>query len=221
MTARSKEAVEPSKLPQIIRVDARLQLADPVPAFGKRQTLITLQMIFEPVLVELFLIEESEFGRQATQSPDQAELCGDNVDNEPKPRFTGEFEPVLGLSLHLAQRIAACEKIRVQVVAAISRKGEITGSICGIEGATHQASAGLDVPCPRHDEISEGHVGTGLVAMQTALLHQIVAKSAKLEFGLVVAKVRPKNHAEPNISKARSVAVAMFEAEIDHPANHQ
>src|SRR5437667_12087309 len=30
--------------------------------------------------------------------------------------------------------------------------------------------SGLDVPRPGHDKIPEGHVGTGLVAMQSALL---------------------------------------------------
>ena len=57
--------------------------------------------------------------------------------------------------------------------------------------------------------------------MQSALLHQIVAEPAESESGPVVAKVRSENHTEPDISEARSVAVTMLEAEIDHPANHE
>src|SRR5882757_3579115 len=57
--------------------------------------------------------------------------------------------------------------------------------------------------------------------MQSTLLHQIVAKPAELESSPVIAKVRSENHAKPDISEARSIAVAVLEAEIDHPANHE
>ena len=67
-------------------------------------------MMFDPALVEPFIIEGAEFGGQATQSPDQTELGGENVDRQPEPSFPGEFKPVLGFSLHLAQRIAGGEK---------------------------------------------------------------------------------------------------------------
>ena len=59
-------------------------------------------MIFESALVELFIVEGAEFRRLATQSLDQTELRGDNVDNQPKPRLPRKFKPVLGFSLHLA-----------------------------------------------------------------------------------------------------------------------
>src|SRR5258708_375453 len=178
-------------------------------------------MIFELALVEPFIIEGAEFRPQAAQSSDQPELRGDNVDNETKPRLPREVEPILGFALRIAERISGCEKIRVQIVAAISRKGQVADFVCGVEGATHQIPAGLDVPRPGHDKIPEGHVGTRLVAMQSTLLHQIVAEPTESESGPVVAKVRPENHAKPDISEARSVAVTMLEAEIDHPANHE
>src|SRR5882757_29418 len=92
----------------VVGVDARLQLADPIPAFGKRQTWITLQMIFKLVLVEPFIIEGAEFWRQAAQSPDQPELRGDNVDNETKPRLPREVESIFGFALRIAERISRC-----------------------------------------------------------------------------------------------------------------
>ena len=70
-------------------------------------------MMFEPALVEPFIVEGAEFGRQATQSPDETKLGGDNVDNQTETRFPREFEPFLGFSLHLAKRIAACQEIGV------------------------------------------------------------------------------------------------------------
>src|SRR4029077_17063023 len=178
-------------------------------------------MMFEPALVEQLIIEGAEFWRQTPQSPDQTELRGDNVDNETKPRLPREVEPMLGFALRIVERISGCEKIRVQVVATISRKGEVADFFCGVEGATPQIPPGLDVPRPGHDKIPEGHVGTGLVAMQSPLLRQIVAEPAESGSGPVVAKVRSENHNKPDISEARSVAVTMLEAEIDHPANHE
>src|SRR6201746_1169620 len=126
-------------------------------------------MMFEPALIEPSIIEGAELGRQATQSPDQTELGGEKADHLPEPSFPDEFKPVLGLSLHLAQRIAGCEKIRDEVVAAVCRKGEVAGFVCDIEGATHQGPAGLNGLRPRHDNSREGHVNAGLVAMQFAL----------------------------------------------------
>src|SRR6202000_3377545 len=107
-----------------------------------------------------------------------------------KPRLPGEVEPIFGFALRIAERIAGCDKIRIQVVAAISREGKVADLVCGVEGATHQIPAGLDVPRPGHNKIAEGHVGTGLVPMQSTLLHQIVAKPAESESSPVIAQVR-------------------------------
>src|ERR1700688_492250 len=181
---------------------------------------IALQMIFELALDEPFFVEGAEFWRQAAQSPDQRELRGDNVDDETKPRLPREVEPIFGLALRIAERISGCEKICVQVIAAVSRKGEVADFVCSVEGATHQIPAGLDVPRPGHDKIAKGHVGTGLVATQSTLLHQIVAKPAEAESSRIIAKVRSENHAKPDIGEARSIAVTVIEAEIDHPAHH-
>src|SRR5882757_10433544 len=177
--------------------------------------------MFEPALVELRIVEGRELRRQAPESPNEPELSDDDVDNETKTRLPREFEAVLGFSLHVAKRISRREKIRVQVVAAISRKGEVADFVCRVEGATHQNSSGLDVPRPGNDKIPEGHVGTGLEAMQSALLHQFVTEPAESESGPVVAKVGSENHAKPDIGEARSVTVTMLEAEIGHPTNHE
>src|SRR4029077_12747776 len=111
------------------------------------------------------------------------------------------------------------EKIRVQVLAAISRKREVTDFVRGIEGATHQIAASLDMFCPWHDDISERHIGTGLEALQSAFFDQFIAEPTESKSGLVVAEARAGYDTKPYISEARSVAVAMLEAEVDHPAN--
>src|SRR6202140_1333367 len=178
-------------------------------------------MLFKAPFIELPIVEGAEFGRQAAQCPDQAELGVDDVDNETKARFPREFEPVLGFPLHVAKRISPREKIRVQVVTAIGRISEVAGLVCGVEGASHQIPSGLDMLCPGHDKIREGHVGTRLVAMQAALLHQLVAQPAEPVSGAVVAKMVPENHAKPDIGKARSIAVAMLEAEVGDPTDDE
>ncbi len=128
--------------------DARLQLADPVPAGGSRQARIRLQMPLEPLLVELGVVEAAELRRQTAQRPDQLELRGDDVDDETEPRLAREVEPGLGLSLHLGERIAAGEKVRDEVVAAVGRIGEVAGLLRRVEGAPHQRTARPDMPRP-------------------------------------------------------------------------
>ena len=89
-------------------IEARLQLADPVPAFGKRQDRgLLCKWLLEPALVELLIVEGAECRRQAAQRPDQPELRGDEVDDETEPRLPRELEPMLGFALHVAERIAA------------------------------------------------------------------------------------------------------------------
>ena len=57
--------------------------------------------------------------------------------------------------------------------------------------------------------------------MQSALLHQIITESAELKSSIVVVEVRARDHAEPGIGKTRSIAVAMLETDVDHPANDE
>ena len=179
-------------------------------------------MVFEAAFIELLLtVERSECGCQATKRPDQLELRGDDLDDEAEPRLLRKLEAPFGLTLRVCQRIAGCEKIRVQIVAAVRGKREVAGLVRDIERAAHQVTAGANVPRPRHDEIAERHVGSGLVALQSALFGKLIPEPAELEPTRVVVEVRSGDHAEEHIREARCVAVAVLETEIDHPADHQ
>ena len=57
--------------------------------------------------------------------------------------------------------------------------------------------------------------------MQSTPLDQLIPKPAKLKTSLIVIEVRSGDHAKPHISETRSVAVAVFEAETYHPADHE
>ena len=80
------------------------------------------------------------------------------VDDETEPRLAREVEPGLGLALHLGERIAAGEKVRDQVGAAIGRIGEVAGLLRRIEGAPQQRAAGADMPRPGNHVAPEDHV---------------------------------------------------------------
>ena len=86
-------------------------------------------------LVELLIVEAAKFRRQPAQRPDQPELRDDDVADETKPRLLRERETMLGFTLHLDERIARREKVRVQIGATVSRKGQVADPVCGLECA--------------------------------------------------------------------------------------
>ena len=93
-------------------------------------------------------MKQPNFGVNPRKRPDQPELRGDEVNNEAEARIPGKLETVLGFRLHLGKRISHCQKVRDQLVAAISGKCKVTDSVGGIEGATYQIAAGPDVSSP-------------------------------------------------------------------------
>ena len=69
--------------------------------------------------------------------------------------------------------------------------------------------------------IAERHIGPGLETLQAAFFDQFIAELTESKSGLVVAEVRSGDHAKPYIGEARTIAVAMLEAEIDHAADDE
>src|SRR5216683_2041842 len=178
-------------------------------------------MTLEPKLIEPLIVEGAEFRRQATEGPDKPELRGDDVNDETEPSLLRKLEPILGFTLRFNEWISHGEKVRVQVDWTISRKREITNFVRCIDGATHQIAAGPNMFRPWHDDISERHICTGLEALQSAFFDQFIAELTELKSGLIVAEARSGDDAEPYIGEARPVAVAILEAQIDHPANDE
>ena len=112
-------------------------------------------MALDPKLIKLLIVKGAEIRRQAAERPDEPELRGDGVNDETEPHLLRKLEAMLGFALHLVERIARREKVRVQVVAAIRRKSEIADLVCGLERATHQIAASPDMSRPWHDESSK------------------------------------------------------------------
>src|ERR1700688_880588 len=178
-------------------------------------------MTLEPKLIEPLIVEGSEFCRQATEGPDEPDLRGDDVNDETEPSLLRKLEPILSFTLRVNEWISHGEKVRVQVDWAIGRKREVTDFARCIDGATHQIAASPNMFRPWHDDISERHICTGLEALQSAFFDQFIAELTELKAGLIVAEARSGDDAKPYVGEARPVAVAVLEAEINHPANDE
>src|SRR6267378_6196403 len=200
---------------------ARLQLADPVPALRQRQLPVAGETTLHPKLVKLGIVKATEMRRRAAERPNEPELRGDGVNGETESHLLRKRETTLGFALHLIERIAGSEKIRVQVGAAVRRKSEVTDLVRRLEPATQRIAASPDMFRPGRDDTSKVQMGPGLEARQPALFDQVIAEPAESESGLVVAEARSGEQAKHDISEARAVTVAALEAEIDRPTNDQ
>jgi hypothetical protein len=167
------------------------------------------------------MVKGAEFRRRTTEGPDNPEVWGDAIDDETKPSLLGELEAILGFTLDLRERISRGEKVRVQGGAAVRRNYEVAGLIRGLERPAHQITAGPDMFRPWYDELSEPQIGPGLEALQAAFFDQFITEPAEAKSGLVVAEVWAGYHAKVYIGDARTVAVAMLEAEINRPTDRQ
>src|SRR5580698_3078093 len=176
-------------------------------------------MAFELKLVKVTVIERAELRCQTPKRPDQRKLCSDDVDDETERDATRELEASLGLALRLGQSGSSRKKIRVQVVAAICRASEVSCPVRGVERTSHKLLPRLDVLPPRYDTVPEAQIDASLIAMPPVLLHQIVAQLAKLKSGLIVPETRPQR--QRYVRVARCIAIAMLEAETDHPTKHE
>src|SRR6202022_3908620 len=141
-------------------------------------------------LVELRIVEGVERRCQTPESKDQPQLGGDDVNDETKPYLAGECKSGPGFPRDVGQWLARSEQVGDQIVAAISRKGEVTDLDGRVEGAPHQWASGTDVPRPGIDEVAEGHVDTSLETIQAALFDQFEAEPAKAKRRRVIVEVR-------------------------------
>ena len=90
---------------------------------------------------------------------------------------------------------------------------EVAGLLRRVEGPPQQRAAGPDLPRPA----PEAQVDAGLEAVQPAFLHQIDAHLAEPEPRPVIAEARSHDHVETDIGEARSVGIAMPDADVRHP----
>src|SRR5215510_6088687 len=170
---------------------AGLQFSDPIPTLEFCQGRVACEIALELDLIELIIVKGSKFWSQAAKGPDKAELRFDMVDDETESNLLCKLEAILGFTLCLSQLISCCQHIFDKVVAAKARKGNITNFVGGIEGAVHQIAAGLDMSRPWQDDISEVHIGSSLVALQSAFFDQVITEPPEAKPVLVVAEARP------------------------------
>src|SRR3954454_9721531 len=75
--------------------EARLQLADPVPALGQRQLPVTGETTLHPKLVKLLIVKATEIRRGAAERPNEPELRGDGVNGKTEPHLPRKRETTL------------------------------------------------------------------------------------------------------------------------------
>jgi hypothetical protein len=121
----------------------------------------------------------------------------------------------LGFALHLAQRVARDEKVRVQVGAAVRCDSEVAVLACGFESVMHHVAAGLHVAHPAHDESGVFPISARLEAGRPALSNEIIAELAESKSRLTIAETWSGNPSERDKGEARTVAVATLEPKID------
>ena len=171
--------------------------------------------------IKFLIVKGAEYRSQPTERPYECDLHANEINHEAEAYLLRKREALLGFTLHLNQRISRRKKIRVHVVTAVRRKTEIAGLVRGLERPAHQVTAGPDMFRPWHDEISETHIGACLEPIQTGFFDQFIAEPTESKSSLVVAEVRTSYHAKPYVGGARTVAVAMLEAEVNCPADGQ
>src|ERR1700686_2695345 len=183
-------------------VNARLQLANPIPRRGKGQLRFALQTLLEAALVELRAIEGCKGRPQSTEHADEPELPRHTVADESERHLPYEFESILGLPLGFTERISGGEKIGDQVDAAISYIRKITGHLRRLESPPQQVTAHRQVLRPVDDVDGKNEVDTRSEAVESALFDQIQTKPAEMEPCLVVSEVHPQHAAQPRIGEA-------------------
>src|SRR5579872_5207271 len=107
------------------------------------------------------------------------------------------------------------------MVATIARKGEVPDFVCGIKGSANQIAANPDMPSPRQNDISEGHVGSSLKTLESTSFNEIIAKLTETERRLIIAEAWSGDDRKPYIGETGCIAVAVLKAKVHHPADNQ
>jgi hypothetical protein len=123
--------------------------------------------------------------------------------------------------LRVIERIARREKVCDEMVAAVGHVDVIAHLACYLQRVAQEIATCPDMSRPRQDKTSEAHIGPGLEPLQSVPFNQVIAEPAEAVCRLIVAKARTGDHAKPNASDTRSVAVAALDAEIDGSAGNQ
>jgi len=201
--------------------DTRLALAGQIVELGKHQIGVARQATFRVALGVFEVVQRSKRRGQPAQRHDQPELCSAQLDDQAELHALGECEAVDTFRLRLRERIADRQIVRNDLIPAVRSKRQIADPIRRVERPSNELTSTADVCRPRHDGAADVHIGSGLIARQTAFLDQVIAQLGKSEAVLVVVETRPCKHPQPDVAKTRTVAVAVLEAQTDHAADDE
>ncbi len=178
-------------------------------------------MVLDLGFVEVLIVERTECRCHAAEGSDESKLRRKAVADEAKPRFQCKVEAILGMALHVYERIPRREKVSSQAVATVRGESEDTCLIRNLESAMQQITAGSKGLRPRHDAVRKGQIGSGQKARQPAAFDQVAANPAQSIPIRVVAKLHTGYHAKYHISDTRTIAVTVLETEASSSTGDQ
>ena len=132
-----------------------------------------------------------------------------------------KVEAGLGLLMHLREGGTTREKLREDVVAADPGIGEVADLLRGFESIPREGAARASMPHRRFREIAKGQIDPGLQAVHSRLLDKVQPELAKADTRLVIPEVKPEHVPHSCVSVARSVAIAVLQAEVHHAADDE
>src|SRR5580658_4766151 len=200
------------------REETRLQLADVVPAFRKRQRRVAGQITLQIAFMEHGIVEGAEPGGQSPQAADETKLAQNPALDRSETDLAGKGEPVFGLLLRLDQRVAGHEIVGVELAAGVSRVTDFTGPAGEVEAAKQELAGLSDMLRPRHDE-TECLECPGLKTLQSRPLDQLAPQPSKAVAGIELAEVGPCQGAQLHVGNTRCIAVTPLESQADSRAN--
>src|ERR1700747_728799 len=112
-----REFKEPSRCPEqglyfrdrrergsiVVRIELRLQLANPVPTGCDCQAGIAFQVSLEVVFLEVLVIKRGKTGGLTLKSANEPKLPCDDINDEPEFCIPHEIEFFLGFPLHVPE----------------------------------------------------------------------------------------------------------------------
>ncbi|MNO91239.1 hypothetical protein D3C76_827790 [compost metagenome] len=152
----------------IARHAAGLQLAYPVLGRCERQARRAVQVRLETRLVEQHIVETAEGRGLSAQRTDQRQLRADEVHHQAEAHLLRISQSLLGLFVHLRQRLAEEQHISDMAVTGIGGVGQIADVVGRDESPAQQFPALAHRAHPARHEHREAQVGASLMTIEPA-----------------------------------------------------
>ena len=202
------------------RMEAGLQLASPVPAFGHGQVGLARVEHFRRVLAEALVVERAEARRGSAQVADERALGLGDVDESGEAHLAGGCEADLGLLLDRGQGLAGRQQVGDEEGMAHGGPERVARLLGGIQRDTKLVETGRDMllPCGLA-RIGDAH--DRLVAPHPRTLDELPRQSIEAHPRHHVVEEPADPDARVGVDQAGGVGAAFFQRQLQCRADHQ